>query len=80
MVAEAVHGVTLEECEAALQNHSWSVQRAVHYLKVEQLFCLGLRPRSECLKVLEMYDWNLEVASTQMLDSYGSSGSVRHRR
>uniref|UniRef100_A0A674DWV8 Activated CDC42 kinase 1 n=1 Tax=Salmo trutta TaxID=8032 RepID=A0A674DWV8_SALTR len=43
---------------------------------VEQLFCLGLKTRTECLKVLEMYDWNLEVASTQLLDSYGS---VRQR-
>lgn len=33
-VQEAVHGVTIEECRAALQNHNWNVQRAVHYLKV----------------------------------------------
>lgn len=29
-----VHGVTTEECQEALQNHSWSVQRAAQYLKV----------------------------------------------
>ncbi|RXN35994.1 activated CDC42 kinase 1-like isoform X2 [Labeo rohita] len=39
---------------------------------VEQLFCLGLKTRVECHKILEMCDWNLELASTQMLDSYGS--------
>ncbi|XP_051263928.1 tyrosine kinase, non-receptor, 2b isoform X3 [Dicentrarchus labrax] len=78
MVQEAVHGVTIEECQAALQNHNWNVQKAVHYLKVEQLFCLGLRSRPECLKLLEMCDWNLEVASTQMLDNYGST--TRQRR
>lgn len=33
-VQEAVHGVTIDECQAALQNHSWNVQKAVHYLKV----------------------------------------------
>ncbi|KAG8013946.1 Activated CDC42 kinase 1 [Nibea albiflora] len=77
MVQEAVHGVTIEECQAALQNHNWNVQKAVHYLKVEQLFCLGLRSRSECLKLLEMCDWNLEVASTQMLDNYGSTTRQR---
>ncbi|XP_034469459.1 tyrosine kinase, non-receptor, 2b isoform X8 [Hippoglossus hippoglossus] len=77
MVQEAVHGVTIEECQAALQNHNWNVQKAVHYLKVEQLFCLGLGSRSECLKLLETWDWNLEVASTQMLDNYGST---RQRR
>ncbi|KAM7401144.1 hypothetical protein PAMA_005368 [Pampus argenteus] len=78
MVQEAVHGVTIEECRTALQNHNWNVQKAVQYLKVEQLFCLGLRSRSECLKLLEMCDWNLEVASTQMLDNYGST--TRQRR
>ncbi|KAI1882751.1 hypothetical protein AGOR_G00238160 [Albula goreensis] len=77
LVQEAVHGVTIEECQTALQNHSWNVQRAVHYLKVEQLFCLGLKTRVECLKILEMYDWNLELASTQLLDSYGS---IKQRR
>ncbi|AWP04485.1 putative activated CDC42 kinase 1 [Scophthalmus maximus] len=77
MVQDAVHGVTIEECQAALHNHNWNVQKAVQYLKVEQLFCLGLRSRSECLKLLEMCDWNLEVASTHMLDNYGST---RQRR
>ncbi|XP_056276223.1 tyrosine kinase, non-receptor, 2b isoform X5 [Pseudoliparis swirei] len=78
MVQEAVHGVTMDECQAALHNHSLNVQKAVHYLKVEQLFCLGLRSRPECLKLLEMCDWNLEVASTRMLDTYGST--TRQRR
>uniref|UniRef100_A0A671S912 Activated CDC42 kinase 1 n=1 Tax=Sinocyclocheilus anshuiensis TaxID=1608454 RepID=A0A671S912_9TELE len=72
IMKEAVHGVTIEECQTALQNHSWNVQKAVHYLKVEQLFCLGLKTRVECHKILEMCDWNLELASTQLLDSYGS--------
>ncbi|XP_059419983.1 activated CDC42 kinase 1-like isoform X8 [Carassius carassius] len=71
LVQEAVHGVTIEECQTALQNHSWNVQKAVHYLKVEQLFCLGLKTREECHKILEICDWNLELASTQLLDSYG---------
>ncbi|MFT7796618.1 activated CDC42 kinase 1 isoform X1 [Arapaima gigas] len=71
LVQEAVHGVTMEECQAALQNHNWSVQKAVHYLKVEQLFCLGVKTRTECLKILEICEWNLERASTQLLDPYG---------
>lgn len=33
-VQEAVHGVTIEECQTALQNHGWNVQKAVHSLKV----------------------------------------------
>ncbi|KAJ8396786.1 hypothetical protein AAFF_G00013850 [Aldrovandia affinis] len=77
LVQEAVHGVTIEECQIALQNHGWNAQKAVQYLKVEQLFCLGLKTRAECQKILETQEWNLEQASTQLLDSYGS---VRQRR
>uniref|UniRef100_A0A8D0F1R9 Protein kinase domain-containing protein n=1 Tax=Strix occidentalis caurina TaxID=311401 RepID=A0A8D0F1R9_STROC len=67
-VQDTVHGVTTEECQAALQNHGWSVQRAIQYLKVEQLFCLGLKSRVECHRVLEMFDWNLAQASSHLLD------------
>ncbi|XP_076868267.1 LOW QUALITY PROTEIN: activated CDC42 kinase 1 [Brachyhypopomus gauderio] len=75
-VQEAVHGVTVEECQAALQSHSWKVQDAVHYLKVEQLLRLGLKTRPECVEVLQRCGWNLEQASTLMLSSYSPS---RHR-
>ncbi|KAI4901210.1 hypothetical protein NFI96_013718 [Prochilodus magdalenae] len=72
-VQEAVHGVTVEESQAALQSHSWNIREAVQYLKVEQLFRLGLKPRPECVELLQRCNWNLEQASTQMLDSYGPS-------
>ncbi|EPQ12013.1 Activated CDC42 kinase 1 [Myotis brandtii] len=75
MLQAMVHGVTTEECQAALQSHSWNVQRAAQYLKVEQLFGLGLRPRGECHKVLEMFDWNLEQAGCHLL---GSCGPAHH--
>ncbi|XP_063162317.1 activated CDC42 kinase 1 isoform X2 [Candoia aspera] len=77
LVQETVHGVTTEECQAALQNHSWNVQKAVQYLKVEQLFCLGLKTRLECHKVLETFNWNLEQASSHLLDPYSAS---QHKR
>ncbi|XP_074262213.1 activated CDC42 kinase 1 isoform X1 [Saimiri boliviensis] len=77
MLQATVHGVTTEECQAALQSHGWSVQRAAQYLKVEQLFGLGLRPRGECHKVLEMFDWNLEQAGCHLL---GSWGPAHHKR
>lgn len=77
MLQAMVHGVTTEECQEALQSHSWSVQRAAQYLKVEQLFGLGLRPRGECHKVLEMFDWNLEQAGCHLL---GSCGPTHHKR
>lgn len=47
-VQEMVHGVTTEECQAALQNHGWSVQKAIQYLKVKALsFSLSISPRKE---------------------------------
>ncbi|KAM4693385.1 activated CDC42 kinase 1 isoform 2-T2 [Discoglossus pictus] len=77
LVQDMVHGVTTEECQTALQNHGWNVQKAIQYLKVEQLFCLGLKTRVECHKVLEMFDWNLETASSHLLDSYNGSQQKR---
>ncbi|TKS87504.1 Activated CDC42 kinase 1 [Collichthys lucidus] len=70
-VQGAVHGVTLEECQAALQSHSWSIPQAINHLKVEQLFRLGLRSRAECEELLQRCQWNLEESSTLMLDTYG---------
>uniref|UniRef100_A0A8C4I0F0 Tyrosine kinase, non-receptor, 2a n=1 Tax=Dicentrarchus labrax TaxID=13489 RepID=A0A8C4I0F0_DICLA len=67
----AVHGVTLEECQAALQGHNWSIPQAINHLKVEQLFRLGLRSRAECEELLQRCQWNLEESSTLMLDTYG---------
>ncbi|KAM3860368.1 activated CDC42 kinase 1 [Diretmus argenteus] len=70
-VQGAVHGVTMEECQAALQSHNWSIPEAIHHLKVEQLFRLGLRSRAECQELLQQCQWNLKQASTVMLDTYG---------
>uniref|UniRef100_A0A8D3E724 Activated CDC42 kinase 1 n=1 Tax=Scophthalmus maximus TaxID=52904 RepID=A0A8D3E724_SCOMX len=70
-VQGSVHGVTLEECKAALQCHNWRIPQAINYLKVEQLFRLGLRSRAECEELLQRRQWNLEQASTVMLDAYG---------
>uniref|UniRef100_A0A1A8KL09 Activated CDC42 kinase 1 n=1 Tax=Nothobranchius kuhntae TaxID=321403 RepID=A0A1A8KL09_NOTKU len=75
-VQGAVHGVTMEECTAALQSHNWNVQQAVEYLKVEQLFCLGLRSRAECEELLQHHHWNLEQAGTVMLDSLPNGSSA----
>ncbi|KAM9315613.1 activated CDC42 kinase 1 isoform 1-T1 [Gastrophryne carolinensis] len=77
LVQDMVHGVTTDECQTALQNHGWNIQKAIQYLKVEQLFCLGLKSRSECHKVLETFDWNLETASSHLLESYSGSQQKR---
>ncbi|XP_029002930.1 activated CDC42 kinase 1 [Betta splendens] len=76
-VQGAVHGVTLEECRAALETHNFSIPQAIKHLKVEQLFRLGLRSRAECEELLQSCQWKLEQASTVMLDTYGPH---RHRK
>lgn len=76
-VQGAVHGVTLEECQAALQSHNWSVPQAINHLKVEQLFRLGLRSRAECEELLQRCQWNLEESSTLMLDTYGPHRNMK---
>uniref|UniRef100_A0A6Q2WYU9 Activated CDC42 kinase 1 n=1 Tax=Esox lucius TaxID=8010 RepID=A0A6Q2WYU9_ESOLU len=70
-VQGAVHGVTAEECEAALETHCGNIPQAICDLKVEQLFRLGLHSRSECKEVLERCQWDLEQAGTLLLESYG---------
>ncbi|XP_051910423.1 activated CDC42 kinase 1 isoform X1 [Hippocampus zosterae] len=70
-IREAVHGVTLDECQAALQAHHGEVQQAINHLKVEQLFRVGLRSRRSCEALLRRCQWNLEEASSLMLDTYG---------
>ncbi|XP_076451799.1 uncharacterized protein LOC143287579 [Babylonia areolata] len=67
-VQSLVLGVTDEECHTALCHCHWDVQRAVRYLKVEQLFRLGLASRQHCETLLEALQWNLELASSVMLD------------
>ncbi|BFZ23327.1 hypothetical protein BsWGS_26366 [Bradybaena similaris] len=68
MVRNQVIGVTDEECHAALSATHWDVDSAVKYLKVEQLFRLGLATRSSCKGLLETLGWNLERASSVIIN------------
>ena len=71
-----VIGVTDEECHAALCHCNWDIDRSVKHLKTEQLFRLGLATREDCWKLLEALKWNLELASSVMLDQYRSSHGI----
>ncbi|XP_053199478.1 non-receptor tyrosine-protein kinase TNK1 [Scomber japonicus] len=62
-VMEAVHGVTIEEVQTALQRNDWNPLRAEQQLKLEQLYSLSLCSRDDCLRVLSRYQWNLQSAS-----------------
>ncbi|XP_071109997.1 activated CDC42 kinase 1-like isoform X1 [Haliotis cracherodii] len=67
-VQSQVIGVTDEECHTALCHTHWDMENAVKYLKTEQLFRLGLASRDHCEKLLVALQWNLELASSVMLD------------
>uniref|UniRef100_A0A3P9PFW8 non-specific protein-tyrosine kinase n=1 Tax=Poecilia reticulata TaxID=8081 RepID=A0A3P9PFW8_POERE len=66
-VMEAVHGVTTEEVQSALQCNDWNPVRAQQQLKVEQLYSLSLCSADMCVKILTKHQWNLEHASRYLL-------------
>ncbi|RUS86931.1 hypothetical protein EGW08_005336 [Elysia chlorotica] len=67
-VLSEVIGVTEEECRAVLFLARWDVVVAVKYLKVEQLFRLGVASRATCRELLDRLDWNLELAASVLAD------------
>ncbi|XP_062619614.1 activated CDC42 kinase 1-like [Saccostrea cucullata] len=72
LVQNSVMGVTDEECHAALCQTAWDEKAAMKYLKTEQLFRLGLTSREDCERLLEALNWNLELASSVLLDEFRS--------
>lgn len=69
-VQNKVLGVTDEECHAALCKSQWDVDTAIRYLKIEQLFRLGLTTRDQCESLLRTLHWDLEMASSVLWDGY----------
>ena len=67
-VMAQVHGVTNDESRGALIGNAWDVERAVHELKTEALFQLGGVSREQCEDLLKTMNWDLELASTVMLE------------
>ena len=75
-VRDLVHGVTQEECHTALAANQWAVDAAMKYLKVEQLFRLGVTTRERCRELLEAFQWNLETAGSVLLDELHTGSPV----
>ncbi|CAC5362937.1 TNK2 [Mytilus coruscus] len=75
-VMNSVIGVTDEECHAALCHASWDIESAIRFLKTEQLFRLGITRREKCEKLLDALNWNLELASSVLLDEVKSPYSM----
>ncbi|KAI5280867.1 non-receptor tyrosine-protein kinase TNK1 isoform X3 [Manis pentadactyla] len=63
----SVHGVTHQECQAALKATGGDVVCAIRNLKVDQLFHLSSRSRVDCRRILEHYQWDLSAASRYVL-------------
>ncbi|XP_077445070.1 non-receptor tyrosine-protein kinase TNK1 isoform X2 [Stigmatopora argus] len=66
-VMDAVHGVTTEEAHGALQRNDWNPLRAEQQLKLEQLYSLSLCSKEDCLRLLDRYQWNLQLASRYLI-------------
>ncbi|KAI4900179.1 hypothetical protein NFI96_023899 [Prochilodus magdalenae] len=62
-VQAAVHGVTIEEVQKALQRNDWNPARAEQQLKTEQLYHMNQCSREDCYKILSRYNWDLQQAS-----------------
>lgn len=76
-VQTKINGVTTDESYTALALHHWSVEVAVEYLKVENLFRLGLASREKCRRMLEANGWNLEKAASGLLDLVSVDSNIR---
>lgn len=63
----SVHGVTHQQCQAALRTSGGDVASAIRNLKVDQLFHLSNRSRAECRRILEHHQWDLSAASRYIL-------------
>ncbi|XP_027629006.1 non-receptor tyrosine-protein kinase TNK1 [Tupaia chinensis] len=63
----SVHGVTHQECQAALRATGGDVVSAIRNLKEDQLFHLSSRSRADCQRILEHYQWDLSAASRYVL-------------
>nr|XP_026694587.1 activated CDC42 kinase 1 isoform X3 [Ciona intestinalis] len=66
-VQSEVFGVTDEECQSALRLNSWDVLKTINYLKIEQLFRIGVSSRERCQQILQAAAWDLQSASRFLL-------------
>ncbi|XP_071839623.1 uncharacterized protein [Apostichopus japonicus] len=67
-VEAQLFGVTADECRGVLIGNGWDLEKAVVELKTEQLFNLGQASREQCEALLKSLDWNVELASSVLLD------------
>ncbi|PIO25476.1 hypothetical protein AB205_0140300 [Aquarana catesbeiana] len=66
-VEDQIHGVTPGKCHEALRYFGGDVMRAVQHLKVVHVYNMSQYNKEECRRILENFNWNLEVASSYVL-------------
>jgi hypothetical protein len=71
-----VTAASRDECLAALAACRGDVTSAIHDLKVEQLFRLGIASRDRCRELLENCSWNLESAGSVLLNELSTGSPV----
>lgn len=77
IIQSEVFGVTNEDCRSALKCNNGDVEQTIKYLKVEQLFRLGVVPRDTCKQILRSNNWNLEVSSQLVVDRHRRSSQLQ---
>jgi len=68
-----VFGVTNEDCRIALRKNSGDIDQAAKYLKIEQLYRLGVVSRDMCRKILNSSNWDLQTSSQLVLQHHKHS-------
>uniref|UniRef100_A0A8D8YH53 Activated CDC42 kinase 1 n=1 Tax=Cacopsylla melanoneura TaxID=428564 RepID=A0A8D8YH53_9HEMI len=58
-----------EDCLQALYSQNWDVASATRFLKLNNLYGLGVASRAECEEALNKYQWNIEAAAEGLLMS-----------
>ncbi|XP_043101408.1 non-receptor tyrosine-protein kinase TNK1 [Puntigrus tetrazona] len=66
-VQEAVHGVTIEQVQKALNRNDWNPVRAEQQLKTDQLYYMTQYSREDCHKILSRYNWDLQQAGIYII-------------
>ncbi|KAL1462490.1 hypothetical protein WDU94_014320 [Cyamophila willieti] len=56
-----------EDCLQALYSQNWDVASATRYLKLNNLYGLGVASRTECEEALNKFQWNIEAAAEGLL-------------
>lgn len=70
IIQSEVFGVTNDDCRQALKRNNGDVELTIKFLKIEQLYRLGVSSRDTCKQLLHANNWNLQLASRLIIDQH----------